>query len=51
MNNFITNHAAMRQFCFSIIQLFVVLILDRAIQHKRGSFRQDVGDGLFLLHN
>ena len=48
INNIITKHMAMRQFCFSIIHLFIVLILDRSIQHKRGFFRKDVGDGLFF---
>ena len=48
INNIITKHMAMRQFCFSIIHLFIVLILDRSTQHKRGFFRKDVGDGLFF---
>ena len=36
MNNIIGKHVSMSQFCFSIIHLFIVLILDRAI--KRGLF-------------
>ena len=35
------------EFRFSIIRLYIVLILDRAIQHKRGLFRRDAGDVLF----
>lgn len=41
INNIITKHVPMTQFCFSIFHLFIVLILDRAVQHKRGLFRQE----------
>ena len=49
MKNIITKHLHLRTFCLSIIHLFIIHILDRAIQHKRGLCRQDVEDGFCYI--